>query len=142
MKYKIESGRSMVEMLAVLTIIGVLSIGGYAGYTLAIKRIYYSKVLNTAINLAGQGTGGKSFTSLAGAGMDKVDNLDMALSESGIVCIINSNKDAKQPVFRIGDLQGFRSYVSQYIKSNSDEFVVKGEKKTCILQLKIGRKAK
>ena len=28
-----ESGRSMVEMLGVLAIIGVLSIGGIAGYT-------------------------------------------------------------------------------------------------------------
>ena len=45
---KNESGRSMVEMLAVLGIIGVLSIGGYTGYTLAIKRINYSKILNTA----------------------------------------------------------------------------------------------
>ena len=29
---KLESGRSMVEMLGVLAIIGVLSIGGIAGY--------------------------------------------------------------------------------------------------------------
>ena len=35
---KNESGRSMVEMLAVLTIIGVLSIGGYAGYTFIIQQ--------------------------------------------------------------------------------------------------------
>ena len=31
---KSQSGRSMVEMLGVLAIIGVLSIGGIAGYTL------------------------------------------------------------------------------------------------------------
>lgn len=37
-KKKFESGRSMVEMLGVLAIIGVLSIGGIAGYTLAMKR--------------------------------------------------------------------------------------------------------
>lgn len=34
----IESGRSMIEMLGVLAIVGVLSIGGLAGYTMAMNR--------------------------------------------------------------------------------------------------------
>ena len=39
MKFKkTESGRSMVEMLGVLAIIGVLSVGGIAGYTLSMRR--------------------------------------------------------------------------------------------------------
>ena len=39
MKFKkLESGRSMVEMLGVLAIIGVLSVGGIAGYSLAMRR--------------------------------------------------------------------------------------------------------
>ena len=38
MKNVNESGRSMVEMLGVLAIIGVLSIGGIAGYTMAMNR--------------------------------------------------------------------------------------------------------
>ena len=33
-----ESGRSMVEMLGVLAIIGVLSVGGIAGYTTAMNK--------------------------------------------------------------------------------------------------------
>ncbi|MBQ3695758.1 MAG: hypothetical protein II938_02150 [Alphaproteobacteria bacterium] len=33
-----ESGRSMVEMLGVLAIIGVLSVGGIAGYTMAMNK--------------------------------------------------------------------------------------------------------
>ena len=37
-KKKQESGRSMVEMLGVLAIIGVLSIGGIAGYTLSMRK--------------------------------------------------------------------------------------------------------
>ena len=45
---KIESGRSMVEMLGVLAIIGVLSIGGIAGYTMAMNR----HRANTAIDYA------------------------------------------------------------------------------------------
>lgn len=35
---KLESGRSMVEMLGVLAIIGVLSVGGIAGYSLSMRR--------------------------------------------------------------------------------------------------------
>ena len=35
---KLQKGRSMIEMLGVLAIIGVLSIGGLAGYTMAMNR--------------------------------------------------------------------------------------------------------
>jgi len=44
---KNESGRSMVEMLGVLAIIGVLSVGGIAGYKMAMNK--YS--VNTLKNL-------------------------------------------------------------------------------------------
>jgi len=47
-----ESGRSMVEMLGVLAIIGVLSIGGIAGYTLAMNRYRANEVLDAASKLA------------------------------------------------------------------------------------------
>ncbi len=45
---KLESGRSMVEMLGVLAIIGVLSIGGIAGYTMAMNRYKANELLNAA----------------------------------------------------------------------------------------------
>ena len=45
-KKKSESGRSMVEMLGVLAIIGVLSIGGIAGYTLSMRRYRANQVLD------------------------------------------------------------------------------------------------
>ena len=48
-RMKNESGRSMVEMLGVLAIIGVLSIGGIAGYTLSMRRYRANQVLD-AIN--------------------------------------------------------------------------------------------
>ena len=35
---KMQSGRSMVEMLGVLAIMGVLSVGGIAAYTFAMNR--------------------------------------------------------------------------------------------------------
>lgn len=41
-----ESGRSMVEMLGVLAIIGVLSVGGIAGYTQAMKKYKANEAVN------------------------------------------------------------------------------------------------
>ena len=45
---KIESGRSMIEMLGVLAIIGVLSIGGLAAYSAAMDRHQANELLNDA----------------------------------------------------------------------------------------------
>ncbi len=47
-----ESGRSMVEMLGVLAIIGVLSIGGIAGYTTAMNRYRANEVIDMATKYA------------------------------------------------------------------------------------------
>ena len=43
-----ETGRSMVEMLGVLAIIGVLSVGGIAGYTMAMNKYRANEILNAA----------------------------------------------------------------------------------------------
>jgi len=43
-----ENGRSMVEMLGVLAIIGVLSVGGIAGYTNAMNKHRANELLNEA----------------------------------------------------------------------------------------------
>ena len=41
---KLESGRSMIEMLGVLAIIGVLSVGGIAGYSKAMNKFKTNKI--------------------------------------------------------------------------------------------------
>ena len=41
-----EQGRSMVEMLGVLAIIGVLSVGGIAGYTTAMRSHRANEIVN------------------------------------------------------------------------------------------------
>ena len=47
--YKSEqTGRSMVEMLGVLAIIGVLSVGGIAGYSKAMTKFKINKSLSHA----------------------------------------------------------------------------------------------
>ena len=43
---KNESGRSMVEMLGVLAVVGVLSIGGIAGYKMAMEQIETNNIYN------------------------------------------------------------------------------------------------
>ena len=48
---KAEHGRSMVEMLGVLAVIGVLSIGGIAGYTFAMNKYRSNQILNE-VNIA------------------------------------------------------------------------------------------
>ncbi len=47
-----ESGRSMVEMLGTLAIMGVLSIGGIMGYSYAVDRYHANQIMND-VNLRG-----------------------------------------------------------------------------------------
>lgn len=47
-----EDGRSMVEMLGVLAIIGMLSIGAIAGYTMAMNRYHANRLLELATKIS------------------------------------------------------------------------------------------
>ena len=48
-----QSGRSMIEMLGVLAIIGVLSVGGIAGYSKAMHRYRLNKAIEQITYIAG-----------------------------------------------------------------------------------------
>ena len=48
-----ESGRSMIEMLGVLAIIGVLSVGGIAGYNKAMQKYRINKTIEQVTLIAG-----------------------------------------------------------------------------------------
>ena len=65
---KAQSGRSMVEMLGVLAIIGVLSIGGIAGYSKAMEKYKTNKAIDqTAMvinNVRTLFAGAKNYTAL------------------------------------------------------------------------------
>ncbi|MBR3501653.1 MAG: hypothetical protein IKO06_01975 [Alphaproteobacteria bacterium] len=50
---EIQSGRSMIEMLGVLAIIGVLSVGGIAGYSKAIMKYRINKTIEQITLVAG-----------------------------------------------------------------------------------------
>lgn len=49
---KSQTGRSMVEMLGVLAIIGVLSIGGIAGYTMSMNRHKANQIVDMGSKLS------------------------------------------------------------------------------------------
>lgn len=91
---KLESGRSMVEMLGVLAIIGVLSIGGIAGYTMAMNRYKANEILNAAqmLSIAAQsanaGAGDASVTlSDLGYSADTLHGASFTVTDKGKVTI-------------------------------------------------------
>ncbi len=51
--YNAESGRSMIEMLGVLAIIGVLSVGGIAGYSKAMMKYRINKTIEQVTLIGG-----------------------------------------------------------------------------------------
>ena len=53
MTKNVQSGRSMIEMLGVLAIIGVLSVGGIAGYSKAMTKYRINKTIEQITLIAG-----------------------------------------------------------------------------------------
>ncbi|MBO7257602.1 MAG: hypothetical protein J6V11_01530, partial [Alphaproteobacteria bacterium] len=62
----------MVEMLGVLAIIGVLSIGGIAGYTMAMNRYKANEVINAAamLSIANQSSQSEDTIAASSLGID------------------------------------------------------------------------
>ena len=112
MKNVNESGRSMVEMLGVLAIIGVLSIGGIAGYTLAMNRYRANEILNTASIVA--------IEAIARNGTNDLTNADLGIpnpagttgissTSQGVVEITFDSVGAGTIAGLVGDLSGGRN---------------------------------
>ena len=82
MKKTNESGRSMVEMLGVLSIIGVLSVGGISAYSTAIEKHKANELLKQAsihaVEVSSQIMGGKEPTGLSDFGTGTTIVLDTA----------------------------------------------------------------
>lgn len=75
---KLQSGRSMIEMLGVLAIIGVLSIGGLAAYSTAMTRVDANEILNFASVCAVMAETEKVTDCTDIAGLDKPDTITAA----------------------------------------------------------------
>ena len=85
-----ESGRSMVEMLGVLAIIGVLSIGGIAGYTMAMNRYKANEVINAAAMLSIANQSSQSDTVVTAA--------DLGIDTAKLACTITATTAGKAAV--------------------------------------------
>ena len=118
MKNTNESGRSMVEMLGVLAIIGVLSIGGIAGYTLAMNRYRANEILNAAalVSIAATSARGgvgdnANLANLGGIQTMTLpaiaDNNDIFSTDAGIVTI-KVDKDYPKVAELVETLSGAR----------------------------------
>ena len=131
MKNTNESGRSMVEMLGVLAIIGVLSIGGIAGYTLAMNRYRANEILNAAalVSIAatsGNGGVGKAANLEDLGGINSMtlpaidgDN-DIYSNEAGIVTI-KVNKEYAKVANLVSTLSGSRVSDSKLTCTKADD---------------------
>lgn len=93
-----QSGRSMIEMLGVLAIIGVLSIGGLAGYTMAMNRHRANQVLDYVSRAAvialtkgdgSQDVNNETCKSLLDDETEPLENLN---------CTVNKNNTTKDKV--------------------------------------------
>lgn len=93
---KQENGRSMVEMLGVLAIIGVLSIGGIAGYTMAMNRYRANEIIDAASKLSvvsqtannGAGTNGINLSDI-GFSNDTLHDATFTVENAGRVVKVN-----------------------------------------------------
>ena len=111
MKRTNESGRSMVEMLGVLAIIGVLSIGGIAGYSMAMNRYRANEALDIANKYAvilyagyqtAQATGGNfSAPNLEAAGLTTSGKTTQTPGGATITHASTSNDDLKDGVVEL-----------------------------------------
>ena len=103
-KLNSQSGRSMVEMLGVLAIIGVLSVGGIAGYSLSMRRHRANAVIDAVSKYAalnygkcqqkllngelGRGSTGKlDFNGCYSGALANFDQTDLGQKPSGVVSI-------------------------------------------------------
>ncbi len=82
-----ESGRSMIEMLGVLAIIGVLSVGGIAGYSKAMMKFKINKTLDqiamTVTNIRTMYAQQNNYSGLNNALAISLGMVDEAMGKSG-----------------------------------------------------------
>ena len=82
---KTQKGRSMIEMLGVLAIIGVLSVGGLAGYTRAMRSYRTNEILEYEgkcyVQARSQGNG------IGELNVSCTDNLPTGITAGGVNCL-------------------------------------------------------
>ena len=119
---KNESGRSMVEMLGVLAIIGVLSVGGIAGYKMAMQqylkneRLKLFSSIHTAVNSSLMNKNSSLYCcSIEGGGNQCESGSDWEVEQLNEIC---SYLDKE---CNIKDLLGYSDGRYQVIENSSDK---------------------
>ncbi len=104
-----EGGRSMVEMLGVLAIIGVLSVGGIAGYTMAMNKYKANEIVN-AVSMtymlgmsANKGQGDNLSYGSVGTMPTGASSIDFAVSDKTVVAKISDKGVCDQVANQLGD---------------------------------------
>ncbi|MBR5129656.1 MAG: hypothetical protein IKV03_00315 [Alphaproteobacteria bacterium] len=149
----IENGRSMVEIIAVLTIIGVLSIGGITGYSYGMIK-YHSNVTLQDINLRmidimAQAYQNKSEISIpaewdlrgrSGYVIDVFQNLDSEPSimveqvPSDVCKMVLKNSPDTQDIF-VGTKVGEKQVDGDWYLGDNENICGTGEKKEMLFSL-------
>ena len=92
---KQESGRSMVEMLGVLAVIGVLSVGGISGYMLSMNRFRANNMIDKAAKFA---TIAYSTKQTAAAMGKTIDDADITYNSKALGALDEDAGDRKSVV--------------------------------------------
>ena len=134
MKYTNESGRSMVEMLGVLAIIGVLSVGGIAGYSKAMNKYKINKttdqvsmlVANIRTLFSSQG----DYANLTNTNAIKFGVVPNDMYKTGtgadgktITNAFGGNVTIKYSAARKGDAAGNEAFIIEYAGLSSEACV-------------------
>ena len=106
-----ETGRSMIEMLGVLAIIGVLSVGGIAGYTSAMRSYKANEIINSTSMLymmgissnAGAGDADLSYSSVMGTLPAECAGIDYSGSTKEITVKVQDQAVCYQVKNKLGD---------------------------------------
>ena len=112
--YSEQNGRSMIEMLGVLAIIGVLSIGGIAGYSKAMAKYRINRVIDQATmmitNIRILYTNQKGFGGLneASAAAFDVIPMDMVVKEGENVVGLQNAMGGKVSIEVLDNGKNFR----------------------------------
>ena len=95
-----EQGRSMVEMLGVLAIIGVLSVGGIAGYTTAMNK-YRANEVAQAVAMTVIQAKVKAANGVTGGANYENDIGDLPSSISNVVSSITATANGTSGTYAI-----------------------------------------
>ena len=117
---KNESGRSMVEMLGVLAIIGVLSVGGIAGYTMAMNKYRANEIAAAAAQCGMLAVAKVSTTGTAISPAVNCNTLsDVSSLPTGVTLMVSAATDNTSTVTVSGAAVGVRTALEGLASTNN-----------------------